>query len=243
MSQAAVDPGAGAGPNRAALLEQIAGSLACLRPDRRLRVAIDGVDGAGKTTFADELAGYLAGRRPVVRASVDGFHQPRTLRYRRGRESSAGFYLDSYDYPALLGELLEPLASGGDGRYRTAIFDVATDAALTLPRCQAPETAVLLFDGIFLQRPELAHCWDLVIFLSVDFAVSVPRGASRGGGYGSPDPAAATNRRYVAGQRRYPAEVRPGERADVTIDNTDLNWPLVLRSSSDDLGVAGSQSA
>jgi uridine kinase len=42
-------------------------------------VAIDGVDSAGKTTFADEFAFTL------VRASVDGFNNSRAIRYRRGR--------------------------------------------------------------------------------------------------------------------------------------------------------------
>jgi len=63
-----------------------------------LRVGIDGVDGAGKTTFADELAAALAPfGRPVIRAGVDGFHHPRAVRYRRGRESPEGFFRDSYD--------------------------------------------------------------------------------------------------------------------------------------------------
>jgi uridine kinase len=45
------------------------------------RVAIDGVDGAGKTYFADELAEVLgASGRSVIRASVDGFDNPRSIR-------------------------------------------------------------------------------------------------------------------------------------------------------------------
>jgi hypothetical protein len=41
-----------------------------------VRVAIDGVDGVGKTTLADELVAplQLLGR-DVIRASIDGFHQ------------------------------------------------------------------------------------------------------------------------------------------------------------------------
>jgi uridine kinase len=47
--------------------------------------------------FADELAAAL-GRagRPVLRASVDDFHRPRAERYRRGRESAVGYWLDAY---------------------------------------------------------------------------------------------------------------------------------------------------
>ena len=57
-----------------------------------LRVGIDGVDGAGKTTLADTLADALeAAGIAVIRASVDGFHHPRAVRYRLGRESPEGF--------------------------------------------------------------------------------------------------------------------------------------------------------
>jgi len=66
-----------------ALLEQLADRIAGLA-DRiaglagRAIVATDGVDGSGKTTFADALALPISRRgRAVIRASVDGFHNPR----------------------------------------------------------------------------------------------------------------------------------------------------------------------
>ena len=78
---------------RTDLLTAIAHMATELAPDRIVRVAIDGVDGAGKTTFADELADVLDDLgRPVIRASVDGFHNPRTIRYARGRQSPVGFF-------------------------------------------------------------------------------------------------------------------------------------------------------
>ena len=50
-----------------------------------LRVAIDGIDAAGKTTLADKLAPLIEAQgRPVIRASIDGFHRLRSLRYRLG---------------------------------------------------------------------------------------------------------------------------------------------------------------
>jgi len=62
------------------------------------RVAVDGVDGAGKSVFGDELANLLVERGlTVIRASVDDFHRPRADRYRRGRTSPQGYWLDSFD--------------------------------------------------------------------------------------------------------------------------------------------------
>ncbi len=195
-----------------------------------LRVAIDGVDGAGKTTFADELAGVLRpSGREVIRASVDGFHHPKEVRYRLGRGSPEGFYRDSYDYGALETYLLGPLGPGGSGRYRTAVYDVGAETPVVMPEQQATPGAVLLFDGMFLHRPELRRVWDLSVWLEVPFHVSVPRGAGRGPGYGSPDPEADSNRRYVEGQKLYLAACTPQAHATLVIDNSDLSAPRLLR--------------
>ncbi len=49
-----------------------------------VRVAVDGVDGSGKTMFATELSATLRRRgRCVVLVSADGFHHVRAVRYRR----------------------------------------------------------------------------------------------------------------------------------------------------------------
>jgi uridine kinase len=87
---------------RKQLLSELANRLVLASPDWTVCVAIDGVDGAGKTTFADELGDAVAaiGRR-VIRASVDGFHNPKMVRYQRGRHSPEGFSEDSYNYSAL----------------------------------------------------------------------------------------------------------------------------------------------
>jgi uridine kinase len=215
---------------RLSLLHQVA-SLLPERPNARIsRIAIDGVDGAGKTVFADELAAVLTAQgKPVIRASVDGFHHPRAVRYQRGRDSAEGFFRDSYDYAALRRWLLDPLSAGGSGRYRRAVFDVSADAPVSLPEEMAPPGACLVFDGIFLHRPELQAYWDFSVFLDVDFAVSIPRGAQRGPGFGSPDPEAASNRRYIEGQKLYFAESQPQKHATLVIDNTDLAAPQIVR--------------
>lgn len=217
----------GIAPRRAALLDQVAARLLTRAGAGVLRVAIDGVDGAGKTVFADELAPRLAAAdRPVIRASVDGFHQPRALRYRQGKGSPRGFYEDSYDYDRLCAWLLDPLGPDGNRRYRTAAFDHRSDRPVVAPEQRAPEGAILLLDGIFLHRPLLRHHWDLSLFLHVDVARSVARCAARDGS--DPDPAAAANRRYVEGQRLYLTTCEPWRLATLVVDNNDLAAPYLL---------------
>jgi len=214
-----------AGPVRRAVLARVADAIVA-RPGIR-RVAIDGTDGAGKTCFAEELAHELRVRGvPVVRASVDGFHHPRAVRYRRGRASPLGFFDDSYDYDALRRWLLDPLGPGGSGWFRRAVHDVDTDEPIDADDECAPPGAVLLLDGIFLHRDELRAMWDYSVYLDVDVRVSIARGAARDGG--DPDPASASNHRYVEGQRIYRERADPASRATIVIDNNDLANPRII---------------
>ncbi len=189
-------------------------------------VAIDGVDGAGKTVLADDLAVVLReGGVPVVRVGIDGFHRPRADRYRRGRGSPEGYFLDSFDLVALRECVLDPVRRG-TGAVRTAAFDYRTDRPVEPGPGVPVHGVVVLLDGVFLHRDELAGAWDLSVFLRAPFEVTVDRmGARDGTPRAVDDP---HNVRYVEGQRHYLARCRPEERADVVLDVTDVTAPVVV---------------
>jgi uridine kinase len=209
---------------RDAVLRRVAEAVP--RSTAPVLVAVDGVDGAGKSVFAGHLAARLrdAGRT-VVHASVDDFHRPRAERYRRGRDSPAGFWLDSFDYDRLRSDLLDPLSRAGSRRYRTAVHDLVTDQRLDEPWQTAADGTVLVLDGLFLHRDELAGYWDLSVFLDVPFAVTARRMAARDGT--SADPDHPTMRRYVGAQQLYFESCRPAQRASIVIDNTDWDRPVI----------------
>jgi uridine kinase len=213
---------------RDALLDLLADRIAGVVRPHPVRVGIDGVDGVGKTSLANELVAPLEERRRrVIRGSIDGFHNPRTVRYRRGRSSPEGYYRDSFDHDALTANLLRPLGPGGSLDYRRAVFDYRVDAAVQLPVETAAPNAILLFDGVFLHRPELRPYWDFSIFLEAPFEVTIPRCASRDGS--SPDVNDAANRRYVEGQQLYMRECEPMAQATMVIGNRDLWFPEIRR--------------
>lgn len=217
-------------PARTAAVASLADLVPAPSGEHAVRVGVDGVDGAGKTTLADELADVLRSRgRPVVRVRLDDFLHPRDVRYRRGRESPEGFFHDSYDLAAVRREVLEPLGPGGDGWYRAAVHDHASDAALDLPRRQAAPGAVLVLDGLFLHRDELVSLWDLSVLVTAPFDVTYARMAARDGC--PADPHHPANRRYLVGQQLYFAEADPEARADVVVDNTDPARPSLRRSA------------
>ena len=207
------------------VLDRLAELVVATRPRDRVRVAVDGVDASGKTTLADRLAELVGPHRPVARASVDSFHRPRAERYRRGRESVEGCYEDTFDLPALRHRLLLPFADGEP--YVDAVFDHTRDEPVEASPRTAPAGAVLLVDGVFLQRPELPP-WDLAVHLQVPDPEVLRRAVLRDGG----EPAEVERLyrvRYLPAQRLYEQRCRPAERAQVVMDNRDPTQPTVLR--------------
>jgi uridine kinase len=220
---------------RARLIKELAGRIDAVERPHPVRVAIDGMDAAGKTTLATELVEPLERRgRTVIRASIDAFHRPRADRYRRGAGSPEGYFHDSFDLARLRNALLDPLGPMGSRRYRTAVFDYRTDKPLHLPEEEAPADAVLLFDGVFLLRPELRECWDLGVLVHVEPAVALARALERDSVlFGSREAAEIRYRaRYLPAQVLYLAEADPFGAADIVVYNEPLERPtMTLRTS------------
>lgn len=218
---------------RTRVLARLADEIVALQPPHPTRVGVDGVDAAGKTTLADELATVLENRsRTVIRASCDSFHRPAAERYVKGRDSAEGFYRDSFDYSAIRRLLIDPLGPGGDRRYRVACFDAQRDETVDVPEQSAPRDAVLVLDGVFLARAELAGCWDYRIFIAIEEAEAIRRGVERDASFFGGEQIAKERyeRRYVPGQRLYLLEARPIETADAVVENSDPASPSLTRA-------------
>ncbi|HEU4348842.1 MAG TPA: uridylate kinase [Actinoplanes sp.] len=195
------------------MIDRLADRILRIETGHPVRVCVDGPSAAGKTTLANRLAELLRDRtgRSVIRAELDYFmkmvEDPDAYPY----DSPESYYLDAWDYPAIRARLLEPLGPGGNRRHVTA---------LGAPVRIAPDDAILLADGVFVQRPELDAHWDLRIYLHIEMAESLRRSVARDqhwmGG------AAEAERRYrtmyLPGELRYQAEVRPRDRAQIVVD-------------------------
>lgn len=216
---------------RVDLIRRLAEEIAAVALPHPTRVAIDGIDAAGKTTLAGELVAPLERMgRQVIRASIDGFHRPREERYRRGKGSPEGYYYDSFDGAAVRRTLLNPLGPGGNRRYRTAAFDYRKDTSVESPLLEASSDALLLFDGVFLLRPELVGCWDLTIFVHVGFETSLARALERDLSLFGDGEAVRERyeKRYLPGQELYFAESKPQERAAIVVFNEDVADPRLV---------------
>jgi uridine kinase len=213
------------------MYEFLARQIVALERPHPVRIGIDGAGASGKTMLADALSAPIeALGRPVIRAGVDGFHHPRAHRVRKGADCPVGYYADSFDYGAMSRDILEPLGPEGSRRYREAAFDFRTDSCPDHPWRKAPENAILLFEGVFLFRPELDGYWDYRIFVATEFDVTRQRAMSRDEVLmgGADVVSARYDQRYIPGQQFYLDEVDPESKADVVIDNNDPFNPQVL---------------
>ena len=212
---------------RSAVLDELAAVIGEIQLPHPVRVAINGADGAGKTRLADDLvAPCLKSGREIIRASIDGFHNPRSIRYARGTLSPEGYFRDSFNNDALIDSLLRPLGPNGSRLYRTAAFDWRSDAPVLSPQKRATRNAILILDGIFLFRPELQSEMDIKVFMDVTEQTACQRCAERDGS--SPDMHSEAHRRYLEGQRLYFSECNPKAQADAIIDNNDLSKPVLI---------------
>jgi uridine kinase len=221
-------PGTPVTPAPAGDFEKIVARLLTGVPRRgRALVAIDGVGASGKSTFAAHLT-HRIGTRPVTVLHVDDFFNPAVIRHARGRQSAEGFWRDAYNYAALTDWALNPLRASGDGLYRPASYDRTSGETVQPAQVQASPDALVLVEGTFLHRDELAPLWDYSMFLDVPFEETTRRMAQRDG----LEPEHVLLNRYTGGQHIYFANAAPWDRASLVVDNTDVNRPKIISANA-----------
>lgn len=189
-------------------------------------VGIDGVDAAGKTIFAAMLSEELRKRKhTVIEASMDGFHNPREIRYKMGRDSPEGYYRDSFNINAVKVLLIEPLKE--ERLYRTQAFDYKTNLATPFAGVLPEPGSILVFEGVFSFREELRHFWDYRIYLNISPEESLKRGVERDPGE-KEEVERKYRVRYLPGQQLYKDEAKPHEHAHIIVDYNDPENPGVL---------------
>lgn len=219
--------------DRAAAVDDVVVERILALGSRRVRIGIDGFTAAGKTSLGHELARAAAATgRVVLRASLDDFKRPWSERHLYDRTSGEGYYRNAYDLDAARRLLLDPAAPDGAGPVSLCSIDPITQVDHSSEVVDMPADGILIVDGVFAFRPELDECWDLRIWVDIDAELSVRRGTARDAGREGAEAAEALHRdRYLAAETLYVAEVDPAARADVVIDNTDLQRPFLRPSS------------
>ncbi|MGE6509275.1 hypothetical protein [Bacillus cereus] len=217
--------------NRKQRIKEIADHIVKLNLTYPTRVGVSGITASGKTTFANELGEEIKKRGlPVTRASIDDFHNPRVIRYAKGKESARGYYEDAHDYTAFKERLLMPLGPNGNLQYETISHNLITDMSVHNEPLLATQNMILIVDGTFLLKKDVAYLFDYKIFVDTNFEIARKRGAKRETeAFGSYEEAEKMFlNRYHAACKLYIDEHNPKELADVLFENSKFDDPVVL---------------
>jgi uridine kinase len=182
------------------------------RLGRTTIVGISGIDCAGKSTLARQVAAHLATSAVVIVG--DDFNRPRSESSPYpSEESDYGF-----DYRQLIRELLVPAQAGGRVETRLRVKDWQHNCWDERDFVVGPG-AIVIVEGVFLFRPEVVPLLDLKIWLEVSFEDALARALARDaeamGGEDGVRERYAT--RYFPAQRLHLERERPREHADLVV--------------------------
>ena len=197
-----------------------------------VRVGIDGVSASGKTFFADELAEVLRSfGHKVIRAGLDGFHNPPEIRHRRGSMSVEGYVEDSFNYSAVQDCVLIPLGPGGNLRIREQVYNHKIDAIQENKWANIEPDSILVFEGVMLFRDELSDYFDFKILLETSHSVSLERAKIRDLAHFGDLKTLESKycQRFLPGQDLYIKQCMPDRLADLIVDNQDWNAPVIKK--------------
>ncbi len=197
-----------------------------------VRVAINGIEGTGKTVFCKKLTEYLTENKlNAIQVTIDGYHNFKNIRYKQGRDSAKGYYEDAYNENEFVEKVLK--SSQNDSPfYVEKIHDLETDEEIIPKKNKLTKQHIILTDGAYLFKEIYRKHWDLKIYLQTDFKTAKMRGIERDkdllGGFQSTKE--KYEKRYHKASRIYIEENKPTEVADIVIDNTDFENLIILKN-------------
>ena len=196
-----------------------------LRRDRGdpVLIAVDGPSGCGKST----LAAILAATLDAVVVPGDDFFAAEITAVAWDRRTPAERARDAIDWRRLRREALEPLRAGRPAEWHPFNFAAGerpdgTYAMDTHPATRAP-AAVIILDGAYSDRPELADLVALSVLVQVPAPVRQHRLTARE----APAFLAAWHLRWDAAEAFYFTHVRPADTFDVIVDGTSTDMRIV----------------
>lgn len=193
---------------KTASFDHLCGLLTSL-PTKHLTliVGIDAPGGSGKSIFTHALAKRLS-QCTVVQ--MDDFFLPSRDRVQGDpRKKPIGA---DFDWQRVFSQVLEPLLFERDGNYQR--YDWGSD---TLAEWHiVPIGGIVLVEGCYALRHELAHAYDFTIWLECPRDIRLARGIARSG----ERIREMWEKDWMIAEDFYREEQRPGERADLVVDSS-----------------------
>jgi uridine kinase len=169
-----------------------------------LLLAVDGPSAAGTTT----LAGVVAGELDASVVHVDDFYRDMPEDRRWTLSAAEGFEL-YFDWQRLRREALEPLKAGRAAIFRP--YSWRPEGGLAAERIMVPAADVVVVEGVYAARPEIADVVDVAVLVETPAAERRRRMVARGHGN------ARWWSRWGAAEAYYFSCVRPRDSFDLVV--------------------------
>lgn len=176
-------------------------------------VAIDGPGGSGRSFLADAVAQTLAAAgASVFLVHVDDFYLPSSHRVSGTlAEQPIGA---NYDWGRLRDQVLLPIRRGKPAGYDR--YDWNRDALVGT--CEVPPSGVVIVEGIYASRQELAHLYDLRVWVECPRELRLTRGLARDG----EGARLRWEQDWMQAEDRYIEQHRPQHHADLVVSGAPV---------------------
>jgi phosphoglycolate phosphatase-like HAD superfamily hydrolase/uridine kinase len=193
------------------------------RRDKAFVIGINGIDGAGKTEFAEALEKYLkANGYQTQLIHLDDFHNPRTIRY-SGSDQADNYYNKSFNIRLIVDKLLSPIKGKKPLTLSLKVLNPDTDKYEAERKYYVNQDTIVIFEGVFLFRKELASYTDYKVFLDIRPEESKRRAIIRD----SEANVRKYDEKYLPAQVIYIEKYPPTKVAHMVVDNTNLEYPVI----------------
>lgn len=191
--------------------------------DKAFVIGINGIDCSGKTVFAKALEAYLRAKNyPTQVIEVDDFHNPKAIRY-GGSDQAYNYYHKSFNFERIIEKLLKPVHGKGAISARLNLLDLDTDQYTVSKRYSIGPDTIVICEGVFLFRKELAPFIDYKVYLDIPFEESKRRAVIRD----NTASLAKYDVKYHPAQKAYIEDFNPAAQADLLIDNNNTEYPKI----------------
>jgi phosphoglycolate phosphatase-like HAD superfamily hydrolase/uridine kinase len=193
--------------------------------DKPFVIGVNGIDCSGKTTFATALEKYLKSKDYSTQIiNLDDFHHPKAVRY-AGDNPAENYFNKSFDIQTMIRQILVPLREKGTHSVTLKLLDLQTDKYEVIRKYYFNPRTIVIAEGVFLFRKELASYLGYKIFLDIPFSVSRERAGARD----TVESFGKYDTKYLPAQRKYLQACSPKKLADMVIDNTRYEFPVIKR--------------
>jgi len=195
---------------------------------RAFVVGINGIDLSGKTEFTNALADYLTVNKfKVMVIHLDDSHHPRAYR-NSGTDPVENYWTRNFNYELLIRDLLIPIREKQEYSINMTLLDLQSDKYEVQKQFSFDRDTIVLFEGVFLFRQELAAFLDYKVFIDITFAESRRRADIRDVPIYGNGMLKRYEEKYWPAQRKYLEQYPPLAIADLVIDNNNWESPKTI---------------